>query len=161
MAKKILHDTHAEPLGYILIGISCHLKDYRLSFLLNKRLEFGFTKQQDLTIALTDRKEPADFSFYYYKDEDQGNSYWLLANRNEEYVLLPELKQLDFLLIVEGECKKNRKDSLIKVVSSIQNVLTAYEISLQGIRNFGNLLAEMEIHLKNIFRKPKTHLKPN
>jgi hypothetical protein len=162
MARKILRDDHSEPAYYTLIGISCHLKDYRLSYLLNKKLDFVFTKQQDLVITLQEKKEAANFSFYFYKDEDQINSYWLIANRSEEYVLLPELKQLDFLLMVEGDLKKSRKDQLLKAVSSIQNVLTAYEINLTSIRNFENLLSEMEIHLMNIFRKPRskfeTHL---
>lgn len=156
MARKILRNTHSEPAYYTLIGISCHLKDYRLSYLLNKKLEFGFSKQQDLVITLQDKKEPANFSFYHYKDEDQVNSYWLIANRSEEYILLPEIKQLDFLLMVEGEFKKTRKDSLLKAVSSIQNVLTAYEINITSIRNFENLLTEIEIHLMNIFRKSKS-----
>jgi hypothetical protein len=163
MVRKILRDTHSEPAYYTLIGISCHLKDYRLSYLLNKKLEFVFSKQQDLILTLQEKKEPANFSFYYYKDEDQVNSYWLIANRSEEYVLLPEIKQLDFLLMVEGEFKKNRKDQLLKAVSPIQNVLTAYEINLTSIKNFENLLTEIEIHLMNIFRMPKskfeTHLK--
>jgi len=156
MARKILRDTYSEPVYYTLIGISCHLKDYRLSYLLNNKLEFVFTKQQDLVITLQEKNEATNFSFYFYKDDDQINSYWLIGNRNEEYVLLPELKQLDFLLMVEGDFKKNRKDTLLKVVSSIPNVLTAYEIKLSGIRNFENLLTEMEIHLMNIFRKPRT-----
>lgn len=163
MARNILRDLHSEPAYSTMIGISCHLKDYRLSYLLNKKLEFSFSKQQDFTIALQEKKEPAGFSFYYYKDEDQPNSYWLIANRSEESVLIAELKQLDFLLMVEGEIKKSRKDQLLKAISSMPNVLTAYEINPASIRNFGNLLTEMEIHLMNIFRKPKikleTHLK--
>lgn len=156
MARKILRDNHSETEYYTLIGISCHLKDYRLSYLLNKKLDFVFSKQQDLFITLKEKKEPANFSFYYYKDEDQVNSYWLIANRSEEYVLLPEIKQLDFLLVVEGEFKKSRKDQLLKAAGSIQNILTVYEINLLSIRNFENLLTEIEIHLTSIFRKPKT-----
>ena len=159
MAMKVLRETYSEP-AYILIGIACHLKDYRLSYLLNKKLEFVFTKQQDFVITMQEKAEPAGFSFYYYKDEDQGNSYLLLANRSEDHVLLPEVKQLDFLMMVDGDCKKGRRDQLIKTVSSIPNVLTAYEIAQATIRNFGNLVTELEIHLMNIFRKPKTKFEP-
>jgi hypothetical protein len=159
MARKVLRETYSEP-AYILIGIACHLKDYRLSFLLNRKLEFVFTKQQDLVITLQEKTEPAGFSFYCYKDEDQGNSYLLIANRSEDHVLLPELKQLDFLLMVDGDCKKGRRDQLIKAVSSIPNVLTAYEINQATIRNLGNLLTELEMHLMNIFRTPKTRFEP-
>jgi hypothetical protein len=160
MARKILRDTDSEPVYYTLIGIACHHKDYRLSYLLNKKLDFVFSKQQDLVITLKDRKEPASFSFYYYKDEDQGISYLLISNRSEEYVLLPELKQLDFLFMVEGNVKKSRNDQLLKAVSSIPNVLTAYEINLTTIRNYGSLLTDIELHLMNIFRNTKTKFEP-
>lgn len=115
-----------------------------------------FSKHQDFIITLQEKKEPANFSFYYYKDEDQATSYLLIANRSEEYVLLPELKQLDFLLMMEGEFKKSRKDQLLKAVGSIQNVLTSYEINLTSIKNFENMVTEIEIHLMNIFRMPKS-----
>jgi hypothetical protein len=161
MARKILHERYSESANYTLIGISCHLKDYRLSYLLNNKLEFVFSKQQDLAISIQGNKEPANFSFYFYKDEDQATSYLLVANRSEDHVLLPEIKQLDFLLLLEGEFKKSRKDQVIKAVGSIPNVLTAYEISPGSIRNSGNLFSEIEIHLMNISRKPKSKFETN
>jgi hypothetical protein len=160
MARKFLRDTDSEPVFYTLIGISCHLKDYRLSYLLNKKLEAVFSKQQDLVITLQDKTEPATFSFYHFQDDEQFNVYLLIANRSEEYVLLPEFRQLDFLLMVEGEFKKSRKDQLLKAVSSIPNVLKAHEINITTIRNYRNLLSDIEIHLMNIFRKPKTKFEP-
>jgi hypothetical protein len=158
MARKILRDTYSDAAFYTLIGISCHLKDYRLSYLLNNKLEFFFTKQPDLLITLQEKKEATNFSFYYYKDEEPGTSYWLIGNRSEEYIMVPELKQLDFLLMVEGDFKKSRKSAFVKAIASIPNVLTAYEINLTGIKNFENLLTEMEIQLMNIFRIPKTKI---
>ena len=156
MAKKILRESPPEPVNYTLIGISCHLKDYRLSWLINGKLRFALAKQQDLVITLPERKEPAAFSFYSYRDEDQGFSYMLISNRSEEFVLIPEFKQLDFLLMVEGDCRRDRKETLVKAISSVPNVLTAYEIKPADIRNMGNLSAEIEMHLMKIFRKPKS-----
>ena len=160
MAKKILLDVRAEPVFFTLIGISCHVKDYRISFLLNAHLGFEFLKLDDLTITLPRKKVPAGFSFYYYYDEDYFNIYYLLANRSQEFVLAPEVRQVDFLLIVEGAFKKTQKDPLIKAIRGIPNVLAAYEINLAEINNHEMLLNDMEMHFMNLHKESKFKYQP-
>ena len=155
MSKKIFLEIRSEPAIFTLIGISCHLKDYRISFLLNKHLGLDFLKLEDLKITLTDKKDPAEFSRYLYYDEDYFNSYYLISNRNEEYVLAPEIKQVDFLLIVEGEFKKAQKDRLIRSIRNIPNILAAYEIKFAEIKNYEAILNDIEMHLINITKEKK------
>ena len=155
MSKKIFLDIRSEPAIFTLIGISCHMKDYRISFLLNKKLGSDFLKMEDLKITLTNKKDPAEFSLYHYHDEDYFNTYYLLANRSQEFVLAPEIKQVDFLLIVEGEFRKAQKDRLIKCIRTIPNVLTAYEIKFSGIKNYETLLNDMEMHFMQIKKEKK------
>jgi hypothetical protein len=150
MGKKILLNIRSEPTYFTLIGISCHLKDYRLSYLLNQKLEYSFSKLEDLQ----------DFSFYYYRDEDRYNTYTLIANRSQESVLVPQLKQTDFLLLVEGEFKKAQKDPVLNAIRTIPNVLTAYEIRLPEIKNFEILLTDIEMHVMNIFKIEKSKYQP-
>ena len=161
MSKKIFLEVREEPVIFTLIGISCHVKDYRISFLLNKHLGSNFLKMEDLTITLNNKKEPAEFSFYYYPDEDYFNTYYLVANRCEEYVLAPEIKQVDFLMIVEGEFSKTQKDRLVASIRSIPNVLTAYEIKFTEIKNHETLLNDMEMHFMNIKKESKTKYQHN
>ena len=47
MAKKFLTETRSEPALYTLLGISCHLRDYHLTYLLNEKLELEFIKEDD------------------------------------------------------------------------------------------------------------------
>jgi hypothetical protein len=114
-----------------------------------------FLKIEDLKITLTDKKDPAEFSLYTYYDEDYFNKYYLICNRCQEYVLAPEIKQVDFLLIVEGEFKKTQKDRLIKAIRDIPNTLTAFEIKFAEIKNYETLLNDMEMHLINITKEKK------
>ena len=87
MSKKIYLDVRSEPAVFTLLGISCHMKDYRISFLLNKHLGSDFQKMEDLNITLASKKDPAEFSLYYYHDEDYFNKYYLLANRSQDLVM--------------------------------------------------------------------------
>jgi hypothetical protein len=153
MAKKVLLDIHSEPAYFTLIGIACHLRDYRLSYSLNKKLEYTFTKEQELCIPLPGKSGSAGFSFFLHTDEDHLNTFCLIANRSESAVLLPEMKQLDFLLLIEGDFKKNRKDKLLRCIASIPNILATFEVKLPDLKNFENFLTDVELHLNNIIKR--------
>lgn len=155
MSKKIYLDVRSEPAVFTLLGISCHVKDYRISFLLNKHLGYDFQKMEDLKITLASKKDPAEFSLYYYHDEDYFNKYYLLANRSQDLVMAPEIKQVDFLLLIEGEFRKAQKDLLIKSIREIPNVLTAYEVKFAEIKNYETLLNDMEMHFVKISKENK------
>jgi len=160
MSKKIFSDIRSAPAFYTLIGISCHMKDYRISFLFNKYLGTEFHKLEDLKITLNNKNDPAEFSLYYYYDEDYFNAYYLMENRSMEFILVPEIKQVDFLLIVDGVFKKSRKDRLIKSIREIPNVLTAYEIDFTGIKNHETLLNDVEMHFLNVTKENKINYQP-
>lgn len=148
MAKKIMLESRSEASFFTLAGISCHLKDYRLSFLLNRELEASFKKVDDL---------PGDYSLYFYADEECRNSFYLISNRNEEKVLFPESKQTDFLLLVEGPFKKIQLDKLLKAIRTIPNVLTSFEIQIGTLKNFPGFLTDLELHFMNIKKDNKSH----
>jgi hypothetical protein len=141
MAKKTVLESRSDPSGFTLAGISCHLKDYRLSFLLNQNLPAGFKKMEDF---------PGAFSLYFYVDEECRNSFYLLSNRNDEKILFPELKQTDFIMLVDGPFKKARFDRMLKKIRAIPNVLTAFEIQAGSLKNFPGFLSDLEIHFMNI-----------
>ncbi len=151
MPKKILLETRSEPALFTILGISCHLKDYRLSFMLNKKLELEFVKLDDFV----------SYSFYQCRDEDRFNTYYLIGNRGQDAILFPELKQTDFILLVEGPFKKTQKERLLEDIRSIQNVLTAFEIRFETNKNYETILTDLEIHLMNIRKKSKVKYSPS
>jgi hypothetical protein len=145
MAKKVILETRSEPILFTLFGISCHLKDYRLSYYLNQSLELSLAKMDDFM----------GYSFYFCRDEDCYNSYYLLGNRGQEAILLPDLKQTDFILLVEGPFKKVQKEYLLEKTRAIQNVLTAFEVRFATIKNYEVMLTDLELHLMNILKEAK------
>ncbi len=160
MAKKVYLDTRDEPVFFTLIGISCHLKDYRLSYLLNYHIPAEFIKLEDLRIVPQTKKEASDFSLYFYRDDDRFNTYTLVSNRNQESVLIPEMKHTDFVLIIGGEFRKPQKDSLLKNIRSVPNVLTSFEIKFSEIKNYESILTDLELHLLDLFKNKKPKYKP-
>jgi hypothetical protein len=160
MAKKIFLDARSEPVFFTLLGISCHLKDYRLSYLLNQQLGFSFIKRDDLRVMSSVTKEENEFSFYTFRNEERMNTYYLIANRSQDFILVPEIRQFDFLLVVEGKYTKSEKDSMMKTIRLLQNILTIFEVKFTEIRNYENLLTDIEMHVMNIQKTPKIKYQP-
>jgi hypothetical protein len=155
MAKKILLETRTEPAFFTLIGISCHLMDYRLLYAFNNQLDFNFIKEKDFPAVSVEQKTESSFSFYTYKDEDHRNSFYLFANKNPDFYLLPTLKQADFLLLIEGPITKPRKESLLNGIRSIPKVLTSFEIKFTQVKNYEAFLTDLELHIMEIEREKK------
>jgi hypothetical protein len=85
---------------YLVFGISCHLKDYRVAGVLNQALGMDFIRQSiDLPVkgGKMDR-----FPCFLYKNADVHLRYMLLDNQNDEVYLMGNLKQYDFFLFIEG-----------------------------------------------------------
>ena len=142
MTKKITLDARTEPLLSIL-GISCHLPDYRLSFLLNQSLRTSFRKTEDFQGL---------YSLYTFRDEETRIMYYLLGNQSEEKVLFPEIRQTDFILILEGPVKKASLSKLATLIRSIANVLAVFELDLKTIKNYQAFLTDLEMHFLNLKR---------
>jgi hypothetical protein len=150
MAKRVLLDIHTTPAWYSLAGISCHLRDYRLSYLLNEQLEFRLVRLADLPYFAPGAQEPVLFSLYKWRDEDQYNTYYLLANRSEDMLLAPQVKQADFLLLIEGPFKKKQQDELLSGIRKVPNVLTAFPVPFSSVKNYESILTDLELHLNEI-----------
>ncbi|MDP4281393.1 MAG: IPExxxVDY family protein [Bacteroidota bacterium] len=156
MTKKILLDVKSDVPLYTLIGISCHLQDYRLSYLLNQSLDFSFIKQNDFSVMFPGKKESDSFSFYFYYDEDRFNTYCLIANRSETGILVPGQKQTDYFLFIEGEFRKTQLDILCGQIRKIPNILAVFEIRTQEIKNYTVIQNELEMHLMEISKNEKS-----
>ncbi len=142
-----------------MIGISCHLKDYRLTYYLNKILGFDLKKSKEFAIKSEKDKKVFLFSFFIFIDGNKEVSYYLISNHNPECKLIPSQKQTDYFLIAKNLINKENVVEIINNIKSIPHVLTAYKIESQKIRLINNLLSDLEIHVDNITPKKKLSLK--
>jgi hypothetical protein len=155
MARKILLRSRSEPAFFTLIGISCHLMDYRLIHLLNRELGFNFIKEDDFRVNGTTNKQVTAFSLYSCKDEDQRNTYYLIANFSQDILLIPEFKHTDFVMLIEGDFKKQRNETLLRSIRSVPKILTAFEIRISDIKNPEAFLSDLEMHITTLRRVNK------
>jgi len=125
-----------EDFDFKLIGISCHSKDYRLSFELDRTLEFDFFKEENLEIKI--KEGFAEFSFYSYIDEENYTEYYLLSNRGSMGYLVAEEKLSDYFLVIKGLI--NDEKEILKKLNQIKLVLKAYSINVEELKSKRNLI---------------------
>jgi hypothetical protein len=126
------------------------MKDYRLTFLINKHLHFHFKKALDFQSIPLKGTNPLNYSFYYYPDEDRKMTWFLISNHHPESKLLPSLKQTDYFLLAEGERTPDEQHEMLKALASIPNVNAAFAVDMSEVKNFGYFLSDLEIHMINI-----------
>lgn len=126
---------------FVLIGISCHLKDYRLCWTINSRgMGIDFTKTADIEIHGKNQEEASRFSQFIYDNEDINLNFNLISNRGSRGYLIPEQKQADYLLMVTGNFTDSQTRELLKDLKEIDFILTAFTIDVNKLKSKQNLL---------------------
>jgi hypothetical protein len=139
MAKTILKLDDDDQFDFILIGIACQHKDYRLCHELNTTLETGFVRENDFEIFNGKRMEKVTFSFYRFKTEEDDR-YYLLSNKSRQGYLIPEQKQIDYFLIIRENVKRLNESALINRLKEMKVVLGVFRIDPMKLKSRENLL---------------------
>jgi len=138
MAKLVLNVEY--DFDFFLLGISCHEKDYRLSWALNNSLHIELAKENDLQIDAKKNSKPLMHSIFTFDNEQEYRQYYLISNRGSNGFLVPEQKQADYFLLIKGSLMTEDKPSIIKRVKETSMVLTAFEIDPNQLKSKENLL---------------------
>jgi len=138
MAKLVLDIEY--DYDFLLIGISCHEKDYRLSWSLNNSLNLELAKTDDLKLDSKKYKEPLSHSMFMFDNEDQYKQYYLISNKGPKGLLIPEQKHSDFFLLIKGTLLNDDKASILKKIKDTPGVLTIFDIDPNKLKSKENLL---------------------
>ena len=136
MAKLTLEVE--EDYDFELVGICSHVKDYRLSWEINKALEFDLEKDDNYEINVKGDRQ--SYSFFSFIDDENLVEFYLINNRCSNGILIPEEKKSDYFLMIRGVLRGGHKEELIQKISNIKNVLTTYEIEVDQLKSKSNLL---------------------
>lgn len=136
MAK---HKLEMEPDPEVmLIGISCHVKDYRLCWALNRTLGINLARR-DSDITDPGPEKLASYPVFDHLDEESQAHYVLVNNHCTDGVLIKEYHQADFFLIVD-EAAPHSPTELIDQVRKTEFVLTAFPLDARTERGAHKLL---------------------
>ena len=153
MALHKLVEDDFNDTSFSLFAVHCRLEDYRFAYMLNSHLQLKL------------RRAPQDLDVNYFSSSDAGEtgedadnyvSWHLISNvcKKEEdalqssgslftekhrvlktYHLIPELKQVDFLIKVESEAQNVNERKVLLNLQTIPQLITAYRVDEETIKS--------------------------
>lgn len=127
---------------FLLIGMATPLQDYRLAWNINKTLHKGLTRVDDLVVVDVESQRQTSFSRYDYLEELTKSYFHLLRNREGTTLLLPEVKEMDFLLLIKGEYYRSRLTGMLKKIRQIEAIQAVVHIPAAPLRSKHNLILD-------------------
>ena len=127
---------------FSLLAISSLMKEYKLAWKLNQQLGIHLIKQPDeIFHFLGDDK--LCISFYHYQTEH--SSIRLIFNRSREDTLkrqhlVPELKQFDYLMLVDGFEDSLEVHDVRELIRQIEGIQMVNLVDVDQLKSRDNLI---------------------
>jgi hypothetical protein len=123
-----------------VISIVSSVKEYRLCLVLNNLFGFDMYRLPDLEIQLKKKKNIAIFNIFHHYDDIDKMNYYLIGNKFESELLLPELKMVDYVLKLEGFKAAEIKEEMITKLKTAAPIQAVFNTSLDSLKDKTNLL---------------------
>jgi len=162
MNKKSLSIDFEYDYDFLLIGICSPLKDYHITYHLNKELNSYFARaKEDIAMDYEDGLEKAYFALYEFWDDQYQNQWYLLANkcqincsdqtqgtifdgfiqnRKKTKFLIPENTKVDYYLQVHGIFNEVSRLELLKKIKNLDRIVSVHQVTTAELRSKENLI---------------------
>ena len=125
---------------FCLLGMVSDEPDYKLCWLINNALGTDLLKLDDLELFHRRLNRDVAYSIFAYSDDDSLLTYRIIKNKAEEGYFLDELKNLDYLIHIQGEISAEKITSFMQGSITIPQVRLCVPVDLTKIRNHERLL---------------------
>jgi hypothetical protein len=123
-----------------LLGMVSDEPDYKLCWMLNQTLGTDFQKEDDLELYHQKLGDDQVFSVFSFTDENALLIYRIVSNRAENGFFLDELKNLDYVVHIQGEISREKIGAFLQGISTIEGIRMCVPVDLTKIRNRERLL---------------------
>jgi hypothetical protein len=137
--KKHKMDMAIEE-DFCLLGVVSDEPDYKLCWLINRSLRMNFEKQDDLLLFHKKLEEEQDFSIFQFEDEEAMITFRIIKNRTDKGYYLEELKNLDYLIHIQGEISTTKISNFMLALGGLDPVRMCVPCDLSRIRSLDRLL---------------------
>jgi len=144
MSKTLMLDFE-EEIEYSVIGISTNLKDYRLTFYLNRLSSLQFKRVNPFVFK--HKEQVFSYSLYIYLDYNNLRNYYLISNKSNAVKLVKKYQHFDYLLLMDGDIDKDFLIDLSKQIKTCDNVNLTSVIDIADFEKIKNLRTAFDMHL--------------
>jgi len=124
-----------------LIGIVSALPAYRFCWMMNEKFDMNFVRDAESDICIHDaQKQEHYFSIYKYCAPLNGNKYLIYKLKHDKESLLPEVKQLDYLWMIQSNTPEHDAGEITNYLRDIPDVQLAQVIMPDRLKNLSHLI---------------------
>ena len=136
--KKVFLDIGFDY-DFLLLGIVSQEKAHRLVWFINRELSYHFVHDGELSMFDEDQSVAA-YTKYSFTDEINHLEFFLIENKDESSYLIPELRQVDFFIMIKGALDFLDVKTLISTMKPIEPIQLITEIDHQKLKSKQNLI---------------------
>jgi hypothetical protein len=124
-----------------LIGIVSTLPGYQFCWMLNKQLETNFIREPEMDVCVQNGKKDQNyFPIYQCNIPMNGSRYILYKLKSNKENLLPEVKQLDYLWMIQSNSPDSDAQNITGHLRDMPEVQLAQVIAADRLKNLDNLI---------------------
>ena len=139
MKKTILKDKPPEQYSDLIIfAISSAESDLKICMLINKILKINLSLAADF--ELTIRNRSVRFRKYSWEDEEVEEKISLYVNRNEGHFLIPELRKIDYILVIQTEANLKGMEHSLQLLKNEPEVTVLSKLNPASLRSLSKIL---------------------
>tara|TARA_B100000963_G_scaffold351219_1_gene362503 strand:+ start:215 stop:688 length:474 start_codon:yes stop_codon:yes gene_type:complete len=156
MKINLLHDEFYSK-EYTLFAIKSNLQDYRLAYFFNKKTDLDLNRMTK-DVKYTLKNNTIYFSAFVDKSFDDKKKCFLISNKTiyskdlkfgslfknipitNNMFLIPELKEFDYMLKLDGIWTKKEIEDLVTSMSKISEILANICVDSKKIKSINNLI---------------------
>jgi hypothetical protein len=140
MAKKQTYTLdYQEDYDFILLGIFCAYRDYRLCFEVDKILDLSLERLKDVELKMEKKGSSGLFPVFLSTNVDD-EYYFIIGNKGSIGHFIPELKQIDYFLKIRNFSRYTKPEELIKKLKTISIVSSVIELNPEEMKSAENFL---------------------
>ncbi len=124
-----------------LIGIACSMLHHKFCWTLNNYFDIDLVREPELDIQIKSASgNEVFFPIYQYHFPVGGGRYLIYKLKNGDDFLLQEVKQLDYLWLVQGNNADASALDIIQKLRNLSDVQLAQLIAPERLKNLNHLL---------------------
>ena len=141
MAKKVFKLEITHDVDFLMAGIICPYKDYRLCFEINDSLNLQLKRKKDHTVYLGKPGAIATFSHYAFANKF-GEEFLVLSNKSTNGMLIPEKSAYDYFILIKNYGAHFVFEEFLKKIKSIEMISAVTELFPEELKSCDNLLID-------------------
>lgn len=130
--KKFLEETFQ---NYLIWGLVSPIEIHRVAWNINNKFDFKLIREEDIIIPQKPKGDDLYFACFKYKNEVDLYNIILLQNQNQGAFFIKELKNIDYILLFEGETDFFSIEQFSRTINEIPTIQNAFKIPINQIKS--------------------------